>query len=106
MISWWFYLPLFKDFYSEVAIPILKEININYIGNAVEDVTENNFKLLYDGSEIVVAGKLDNEIDTFSLEVKAQAVSTMQLLLVKKVQEFCFIDEILSYVSKLGSEKK
>ncbi|XP_015675178.2 inter-alpha-trypsin inhibitor heavy chain H4-like [Protobothrops mucrosquamatus] len=62
-----------QDFYSEVAIPILKEININYIGNAVEDVTENNFKLLYDGSEIVVAGKLDNEIDTFSLEVKAQA---------------------------------
>ncbi|XP_015675177.1 inter-alpha-trypsin inhibitor heavy chain H4-like [Protobothrops mucrosquamatus] len=62
-----------QDFYSEVAIPVLKEININYIGNAVEDVTENNFKLLYDGSEIVVAGKLDSEIDTFSLEVKAQA---------------------------------
>ncbi|KAM3848238.1 inter-alpha-trypsin inhibitor heavy chain H4-like [Vipera latastei] len=62
-----------QDFYSEVAIPILKEININYIGNAVEDVTENNFKLLCDGSEIVVAGKLENEIDTFSLEVKAQA---------------------------------
>lgn len=102
----WFYLPLFKDFYSEVAIPILKEININYIGNTVEDVTENNFKLLYDGSEIVVAGKLENEIDTFSLEVRAQAVSTMQLLLVKKVQEFCFIGEILSYVSKLSSEKE
>ncbi|KAL7986020.1 hypothetical protein Chor_011186 [Crotalus horridus] len=62
-----------QDFYSEVAIPILKEININYIDNAVEGVTENNFKLLYDGSEIVVAGKLDSEIDTFSLEVKAQA---------------------------------
>ncbi|KAM3848237.1 inter-alpha-trypsin inhibitor heavy chain H4-like [Vipera latastei] len=62
-----------QDFYSEVAIPILKEIHINYIGNAVEDVTENNFKLLCDGSEIVVAGKLENEIDTFSLEVKAQA---------------------------------
>ncbi|XP_058029490.1 inter-alpha-trypsin inhibitor heavy chain H4-like isoform X2 [Ahaetulla prasina] len=61
-----------QDFYSEVAIPILKEININYLGNAVEDVTENNFKLLYEGSEIVVAGKLDNEIDTFSLEIKAQ----------------------------------
>ncbi|XP_070594742.1 inter-alpha-trypsin inhibitor heavy chain H4-like isoform X2 [Erythrolamprus reginae] len=62
-----------QDFYSEVAIPILKEININYLGNAVEDVTENNFKLLYEGSEIVVAGKLDNEIDIFSLEIKAQA---------------------------------
>ncbi|XP_032066693.1 inter-alpha-trypsin inhibitor heavy chain H4-like isoform X9 [Thamnophis elegans] len=61
-----------QDFYSEVAIPILKEININYLGNAVEDVTENNFKLLYEGSEIVVAGKLDNEIDIFSLEIKAQ----------------------------------
>ncbi|KAG8128261.1 hypothetical protein E2320_015124 [Naja naja] len=61
-----------QDFYSEVAIPILKNININYVGNAVEDVTENNFKLLYEGSEIVVAGKFDNEIDIFSLEVKAQ----------------------------------
>ncbi|XP_026536302.1 inter-alpha-trypsin inhibitor heavy chain H4-like isoform X2 [Notechis scutatus] len=61
-----------QDFYSEVAIPILKEININYLGNAVEDVTENNFKLLYEGSEIVVAGKLDNEIDIFSLEINAQ----------------------------------
>uniref|UniRef100_A0A8C6V7F5 Inter-alpha-trypsin inhibitor heavy chain H4 n=1 Tax=Naja naja TaxID=35670 RepID=A0A8C6V7F5_NAJNA len=59
-----------QDFYSEVAIPILKNININYVGNAVEDVTENNFKLLYEGSEIVVAGKFDNEIDIFSLEVK------------------------------------
>ncbi|XP_026580566.1 inter-alpha-trypsin inhibitor heavy chain H4-like [Pseudonaja textilis] len=61
-----------QDFYSEVAIPILKEININYLGNAVQDVTENNFKLLYEGSEIVVAGKLDNEIDIFSLEINAQ----------------------------------
>lgn len=73
----WFSLSSFKDFYSEVAIPVLKEININYLGNAVEDVTENNFKLLYEGSEIVVAGKLDNEIDIFSLEIKAQGVSTM-----------------------------
>jgi len=62
-----------QGFYNEVAIPILKEVNMNYLGNAVEEVTQNNFKLLYEGSEIVVAGKLNNEIDTFSLEVKAQA---------------------------------
>ncbi|XP_025027811.1 inter-alpha-trypsin inhibitor heavy chain H4 isoform X1 [Python bivittatus] len=62
-----------QGFYNEVAIPILKEVKMNYLGNAIVEVTQNNFKLLYDGSEIVVAGKLNSENDTFSLEVKAEA---------------------------------
>ncbi|XP_061473986.1 inter-alpha-trypsin inhibitor heavy chain H4 isoform X4 [Rhineura floridana] len=62
-----------QDFYHEVATPILKEIEMKYPGSAALEITQNNFKLLFDGSEIVVAGKLDNEVEVFPVEIKAQA---------------------------------
>ncbi|XP_077181886.1 inter-alpha-trypsin inhibitor heavy chain H4-like isoform X2 [Paroedura picta] len=61
-----------QSFYHEVATPILKEIEMNYLDNAVEEITRNNFKLLFNGSEIVVAGKIGNELDVFPVEIKAQ----------------------------------
>ncbi|XP_063147953.1 inter-alpha-trypsin inhibitor heavy chain H4-like [Candoia aspera] len=88
-----------QGFYNEVAIPILKEVNMNYLGNAVEEVTQNNFKLLYEGSEIVVAGKLNNEIDIFSLEVKAQAHgSNLTLKENANVTEKAQVFEHLKYI--------
>nr|XP_003217701.1 PREDICTED: inter-alpha-trypsin inhibitor heavy chain H4 isoform X1 [Anolis carolinensis] len=65
-----------QDFYQEVATPILKEIVMKYPDNAVLEITQNNFKVLFDGSEIVVAGKLSNEVDVLPVEIKAQALSS------------------------------
>lgn len=48
---------------------------MKYPDNAALEITQNNFKLLFDGSEIVVAGKVGNEIDVFPVEIKAQSVS-------------------------------
>ncbi|XP_062977225.1 inter-alpha-trypsin inhibitor heavy chain H4-like isoform X2 [Elgaria multicarinata webbii] len=62
-----------QGFYHEVATPILKEIEMKYPDNVALEITQNNFKLLFDGSEIVVAGKLGNEIDVFPVEINAQS---------------------------------
>ncbi|XP_062977223.1 inter-alpha-trypsin inhibitor heavy chain H4-like [Elgaria multicarinata webbii] len=60
-----------QGFYHEVATPILKEIEMKYPDNAVLEITQNNFNLLFDGSEIVVTGKLGNETAVFPVEINA-----------------------------------
>lgn len=47
-----------QDFYQEVANPLLTAVTFEYPSNAVEEITQNNFRLLFKGSEMVVAGKL------------------------------------------------
>ncbi|KAJ7316753.1 hypothetical protein JRQ81_002915 [Phrynocephalus forsythii] len=61
-----------QGFYQEVATPILREIEMKYPDSA-QEITQNTFNILFDGSEIVVAGKLDNEIDVFPVKIEAQA---------------------------------
>ncbi|KAJ7316752.1 hypothetical protein JRQ81_002914 [Phrynocephalus forsythii] len=61
-----------QGFYQEVATPILKGIEMKYPDSA-QEITQNTFNVLFDGSEIVVAGKLDNEIDVFPVKIEAQA---------------------------------
>ncbi|XP_066469057.1 inter-alpha-trypsin inhibitor heavy chain H3-like [Tiliqua scincoides] len=61
-----------QGFYDEVANPLLTEIELKYPENAVTELTQNSFKHYYDGSEIVVAGRLtDNDINSIMAEVKA-----------------------------------
>ncbi|XP_062401355.1 inter-alpha-trypsin inhibitor heavy chain H3-like isoform X2 [Sardina pilchardus] len=56
-----------KGFYEEVAIPLLTSVEMNYTG--ATNLTQTTFNLYYNGSEIVVAGKiLNNNIDDFSTE--------------------------------------
>uniref|UniRef100_A0A8C4UZL7 Inter-alpha-trypsin inhibitor heavy chain 4 n=1 Tax=Falco tinnunculus TaxID=100819 RepID=A0A8C4UZL7_FALTI len=47
-----------QGFYQEVATPILMKIEMQYPENAVERLTKNNFELFFEGSEIVVSGKI------------------------------------------------
>ncbi|KAG7477976.1 hypothetical protein MATL_G00075510 [Megalops atlanticus] len=62
-------------FYTDVASPLLSEIDVRYQEKAVDSLTTNNFKQLFNGSEIVVAGRLsDNDLDNFLVEVFAQGV--------------------------------
>ncbi|XP_071611790.1 inter-alpha-trypsin inhibitor heavy chain H4-like [Heliangelus exortis] len=61
-----------QGFYHEVATPILMKIEMQYPENAVEGLTKSNFKLFFEGSEIIVAGKISNELDLLPVEIKAQ----------------------------------
>uniref|UniRef100_A0A8C8RJZ1 Inter-alpha-trypsin inhibitor heavy chain H3 n=1 Tax=Pelusios castaneus TaxID=367368 RepID=A0A8C8RJZ1_9SAUR len=62
-----------EGFYDEVSNPLLKEVELSYPENAISDLTQNNFKHYYDGTEIVVAGRItDNDLNSLTADVKAQ----------------------------------
>ncbi|NWV58554.1 ITIH4 inhibitor, partial [Malurus elegans] len=62
-----------QGFYQEVATPILMQIEMQYPENAIEGLTKNNFKLFFEGSEIIVSGKISSELDLLPVEIKAQS---------------------------------
>ncbi|KAH0630048.1 hypothetical protein JD844_012634 [Phrynosoma platyrhinos] len=65
-----------QGFYDEVANPLLTEIALEYPENVISDLTQNSFKHYYDGSEIVVAGRItDNDLNSITAEVKAHGLS-------------------------------
>ncbi|XP_056380156.1 inter-alpha-trypsin inhibitor heavy chain H3-like isoform X2 [Hyla sarda] len=60
-----------KGFYNEIANPTLINIEMQYPENAVSDLTQNNFRQYYEGSEIVVAGRVKDNVNSFIVDVKA-----------------------------------
>uniref|UniRef100_A0A665UMZ8 Inter-alpha-trypsin inhibitor heavy chain H3 n=1 Tax=Echeneis naucrates TaxID=173247 RepID=A0A665UMZ8_ECHNA len=69
-----------QGFYDEVASPLLSEVDLRYPDNTVEFVTTNHFSQLFNGSEIVVAGRLaDNDLDNFLVEVYGQGALGVRL---------------------------
>ncbi|KAL0978563.1 hypothetical protein UPYG_G00172280 [Umbra pygmaea] len=61
-----------QGFYEEVASPLLSDIDLRYPDNLVNSLTTSHYKQLFNGSEIVVAGRLsDNSLDNFLVEVFA-----------------------------------
>ncbi|KAK3512824.1 hypothetical protein QTP70_026052 [Hemibagrus guttatus] len=64
-----------QGFYDEIANVLLSDVNFRYPDNLVNSVTGSNFKQLFNGSEIVVAGRLnDLEMNDFPVEVYAQSL--------------------------------
>ncbi|KAG8523926.1 LOW QUALITY PROTEIN: Inter-alpha-trypsin inhibitor heavy chain H4, partial [Galemys pyrenaicus] len=62
-----------QDFYQEVANPLLTGVAFEYPSSAVEEVTQDNFRLLFKGGEMVVAGKLQKQnSDVLSAKVNGQ----------------------------------
>ncbi|XP_023571448.1 inter-alpha-trypsin inhibitor heavy chain H4 isoform X2 [Octodon degus] len=62
-----------QDFYQEVANPLLRDVAFEYSSNAVEEVTRDNFRHHFKGSEMVVAGKLrDQSPDVLLARVRGQ----------------------------------
>ncbi|XP_077605711.1 inter-alpha-trypsin inhibitor heavy chain H3 [Crocuta crocuta] len=60
-----------QGFYEEVANPLLTSVEVEYPENAIQDLTQNAYKHFYDGSEIVVAGRLlDEDMNNFKADVK------------------------------------
>ncbi|XP_057562409.1 inter-alpha-trypsin inhibitor heavy chain H3 isoform X2 [Hippopotamus amphibius kiboko] len=60
-----------QGFYEEVANPLLTDVEVEYPENAILDLTQNSYQHFYDGSEIVVAGRLaDEDTHSFKADVK------------------------------------
>uniref|UniRef100_A0A8D1MXF5 Inter-alpha-trypsin inhibitor heavy chain H3 n=1 Tax=Sus scrofa TaxID=9823 RepID=A0A8D1MXF5_PIG len=60
-----------QGFYEEVANPLLTSVEVGYPENAIQDLTQNTYQHFYDGSEIVVAGRLaDEDMNSFRADVK------------------------------------
>uniref|UniRef100_A0A7N6BZQ8 Inter-alpha-trypsin inhibitor heavy chain H3 n=1 Tax=Anabas testudineus TaxID=64144 RepID=A0A7N6BZQ8_ANATE len=67
-----------QGFYEEVSSPLLSEVDLRYPDNAVDFLTTNHFAQLFNGSEIVVAGRLkDEQLDNFMVEVFGQGYNYM-----------------------------
>ncbi|KAJ3602961.1 hypothetical protein NHX12_030705 [Muraenolepis orangiensis] len=61
-----------QGFFEEVGTPLLSEVDLRYPDNAVESLTTHHFSHLFNGSEVVVAGRLShNHLDDFLVEVQA-----------------------------------
>lgn len=79
----WPFIP--KGFYEEVAIPLLLEVNLHYPESMENSLTTNHFRQFFDGSEIIVAGRLnDSQKNTFNFEVSAQMVRESEIKTEKK----------------------
>ncbi|XP_074541323.1 inter-alpha-trypsin inhibitor heavy chain H3-like isoform X2 [Halichoeres trimaculatus] len=62
-----------QGFYEEVSSPLLLDVNLQYPENAVLFLTQNHYSQLFNGSEIVVTGRVtDNNLDNFLVEVLAK----------------------------------
>uniref|UniRef100_A0A8C3Y927 Inter-alpha-trypsin inhibitor heavy chain 4 n=1 Tax=Catharus ustulatus TaxID=91951 RepID=A0A8C3Y927_CATUS len=67
-----------QGFYQEVATPILMQIEMKYPENSIEGLTKNIFKLFFEGSEIIVSGKIRDELDLFPVEIKHTSNLTLK----------------------------
>ncbi|XP_061768107.1 inter-alpha-trypsin inhibitor heavy chain H5 isoform X2 [Nerophis ophidion] len=63
-----------KGFYEEIGTPLLSDIRINYAEDSVQNVTQHLFRNYFDGSELVVAGRLSNR-SAESLHVQVTATN-------------------------------
>ncbi|KAJ8301348.1 hypothetical protein KUTeg_020335, partial [Tegillarca granosa] len=66
-----------RGFYDEISTTTMKNVTFKYLDDSVdsENLTKSNFNSFFDGSEIVVAGKIDdNTIDTLRLAVTGDGI--------------------------------
>ncbi|XP_072137036.1 inter-alpha-trypsin inhibitor heavy chain H3-like isoform X1 [Mobula birostris] len=62
-----------QGFYDEVANPLLLDIELQYPGNAISELTQTSFRQYYNGSEIVVCGRIsDRSLETLTTDIVAQ----------------------------------
>ncbi|XP_061494279.1 inter-alpha-trypsin inhibitor heavy chain H5 [Rhineura floridana] len=71
-----------KGFYDEIGTPLLSDIRVDYPTDSVEQITQNLFPNYFNGSEIVIAGKLFNKTPN-SLHVEVTASNSDKYVLLK-----------------------
>ncbi|GCC35020.1 inter-alpha-trypsin inhibitor heavy chain H5 [Chiloscyllium punctatum] len=63
---------LLKGFFDEIGTPLLSDIRVDYSEDSVEYVTQTVFPNYFNGSELVIAGKLKNKTsDNLHVQVTA-----------------------------------
>ncbi|XP_054912767.1 inter-alpha-trypsin inhibitor heavy chain H5 isoform X2 [Poeciliopsis prolifica] len=60
-----------KGFYDEVANPLLSDIQLSYMDDQVFDITHNLFPNYFQGSELVVAGRVKPGVKDLKVSVSA-----------------------------------
>ncbi|XP_051547266.1 inter-alpha-trypsin inhibitor heavy chain H5-like [Myxocyprinus asiaticus] len=74
---------MLKGFYDEIGTPLLSDIRVEYSEDAVEYITQNLFTNYFNGSELVVAGKLTNR-SSDSLHVQVTASNSERSIMLDK----------------------
>ena len=78
-----------EGFFEEISQPILRNIMIGYPPNSYESISQTTFPLLFNGSELVVAGKFSDNLCSNSQTVSVSVTGTgasNQLVFVSQVQ--------------------
>ena len=69
-----------EGFFEEISSPILHTISINYPQNTIQNISNTDFPLLFNGSELVIAGKFTDDAcssqELINVEVVAFGAST------------------------------
>lgn len=66
-----------QGFYDQVANPLLVDVELQYPQDTVSALTQHSHKQFYEGSEIVVAGRIvDNKLNSFKADMQAHGVNT------------------------------
>ncbi len=78
-----FHLLFLCSFYDEIGTPLLSDIRVEYSEDAVEYITQNLFTNYFNGSELVVAGKLTNH-SSDSLHVQVTASNSDRSIVLEK----------------------
>ncbi|XP_067283300.1 inter-alpha-trypsin inhibitor heavy chain H5 [Pseudorasbora parva] len=74
---------MLKGFYDEIGTPLLSDIRVEYSEDAVEYITQNLFTNYFNGSELIVAGKLTNR-SADSLHVQVTASNSERSIVLEK----------------------
>ncbi|XP_060566448.1 inter-alpha-trypsin inhibitor heavy chain H3-like [Ruditapes philippinarum] len=72
-----------SGFYDELAVTLLNNVTVKYLGDSVEEqsLTKSEFKNYFQGSELVVAGKLnDAGAPTVNMEILSNSVEGSLIL--------------------------
>uniref|UniRef100_A0A4W6D8F3 Inter-alpha-trypsin inhibitor heavy chain 5 n=1 Tax=Lates calcarifer TaxID=8187 RepID=A0A4W6D8F3_LATCA len=93
---------MLKGFYDEIGTPLLSDIRINYTEDSVHYVTQHLFTNYFNGSEIVIAGKLTNQTATAAMAAGAKAPGGSGEDFVERVWGFLSVKEGLR--SRLKSQ--
>ncbi|KAM6170456.1 inter-alpha-trypsin inhibitor heavy chain H1 isoform 2-T2 [Rhynchocyon petersi] len=76
-----------KGFYNQVANPLLTDVELQYPQDTVMALTQHHHKQYYQGSEIIVAGRIaDHKLSSFKANVQARGEG-------QEFQATCLVDE-------------
>ncbi|KAJ8381575.1 hypothetical protein SKAU_G00023530 [Synaphobranchus kaupii] len=70
-----------QNFYSQVSSPLLRKISIQFPEDTVTDITQNQFDKFFSGSELVVAGKIQQTSITTLQSLTTASSARMDLSL-------------------------